>query len=93
MSALVVHSTHELHQLKKALPRRQVSLVINMNYQYIEILFIIPMRLSAPFCGRAHFVCSKNFLKKFPKIFGIFSKLRITPRKGGSTTNFQRERR
>ena len=39
------------------------------------------------------FCMLKKFLKKFPKIFGIFSKLRITPRKGGSTTNFQRERR
>ena len=30
----------------------------------------------------------KNFLEKFRKIFGIFSKRRIAPRKGGSTTNF-----
>ena len=32
----------------------------------------------------------KNFLEKFRKIFGIFSKRRIAPRKGGTTTNFQR---
>ena len=34
------------------------------------------------------FCCSKNFLKKFQKIFGVFQKRRIAPRKGGSTTNF-----
>ena len=37
-------------------------------------------------------LCGKNFLKKFPKMFGVFSKRSIAPRKGGSTTNFQRER-
>jgi len=31
MSALVVHSTHELHQLKKVLPRRRDSLVMDMK--------------------------------------------------------------
>lgn len=35
MSALVVHSTHELHQLKKALPHRRVSPAMSMNCQYI----------------------------------------------------------
>ena len=34
------------------------------------------------------FCCSKNFLKKFQKIFGVFENRRIAPRKGGSTTNF-----
>ena len=29
------------------------------------------------------FCCSKNFLKKFQKIFGVFQKRRIAPRKGG----------
>lgn len=49
------------------------------------------MRLSAFFCGRAHFVCLKKFLKKFPKIFGIFSRLRITPRKGEAPPTFNKK--
>ena len=31
MFALVVHSTHELHQLKKVLPRRRDSLVMDVK--------------------------------------------------------------
>ena len=34
------------------------------------------------------FYIYENFLKKFQKIFGVFQKRRIAPRKGGSTTNF-----
>ena len=32
MSALVVHSTHELHQLKKVLPPLRDSLVMNVKF-------------------------------------------------------------
>ena len=77
---------------KKARPPPGETTLIYMNCLIIWILLTMPMRPSGLF-GRAHFVCLKKFLKKFPKIFGIISKLRITPRKGGSTTNFQRERR
>ena len=69
------------------IPTLRYELLNHLNTFYYSYA---PVRV---FCGRAHFVCLKKFLKKFPKIFGIFSKLRITPRKGGSTTNFQRERR
>ena len=31
MSVLVIHSTHELHQLKKVLPRRRDSLVMDVK--------------------------------------------------------------
>ena len=31
MSALVIHNTHELHQLKKALPLLRGSLVMNVK--------------------------------------------------------------
>lgn len=72
---------------KKARPPPGETTLIYMNCLIIWILLTMPMRPSGLF-GRAHFVCLKKFLKKFPKIFGIFSKLRITPRKGGSTTNF-----
>ena len=72
---------------KKARPPPGETTLIYMNCLIIWILLTMPMRPSGLF-GRAHFVCLKKFLKKFPKIFGIFSRLRITPRKGGSTTNF-----
>ena len=32
MSVLVVHNTHELHQLKKALPRHGNIPAMSMNY-------------------------------------------------------------
>ena len=39
------------------------------------------------------FCCSKNFLKKFQKIFGVFQKRRIAREKGEAPPTFQRERR
>lgn len=35
MSALVIHNTHELHQLKKALPLLQESMITNQHYHSI----------------------------------------------------------
>ncbi len=40
------------------------------------------------------FCCSKNFLKKIQKIFGVFFKSAVLPReKGEAPPTFQRERR
>ena len=33
MSALVVHNTHELHQLKKALPLLRASITLHRHYR------------------------------------------------------------
>lgn len=35
MSVLVIHSTHELHQLKKALPLLRVGMTINQYYRSV----------------------------------------------------------
>ena len=35
MSIFVIHSTHELHQLKKALPLLRESMIINQHYRSI----------------------------------------------------------
>ena len=35
MSALVIHNTHELHQLKKALPLLRESMITNQHYHSI----------------------------------------------------------
>ena len=72
---------------KKARPPPGETTLIYMNCLIIWILLTMPMRPSGAFRTGA-FCCSKNFLKKFQKIFGVFENRRIAPRKGGSTTNF-----
>ena len=35
MSALVIHNTHELHQLKKALPLLRASITLHRHYRSV----------------------------------------------------------
>ena len=51
----------------------------------------MPMRPSGLF-GRAHFVRSKKFFEEISKIFGVFEKRRIAPRKGGKHHQLSNEK-
>ena len=57
MSVLVVHNTHELHQLKKALPRHRGIMFLYRYYQSVKTSIIIGF-LVAPvsLCGELAFL-------------------------------------
>ena len=62
-----------------------------MNCLIIWILLTMPMRPSGAFRTGA-FCTFKKFLKKFQKIFGVFEKRRIAPRKGGKHHQLSNEK-
>ena len=76
---------------KKARPPPGETTLIYMNCLIIWILLTMPMRPSGLF-GRASFCTFKKFLKKFQKIFGVFEKRRIAPRKGGKHHQLSNEK-
>ena len=76
---------------KKARPPPGETTLIYMNCLIIWILLTMPMRPSGLF-GRAHFVRSKNFLKKFQKNLRRFSKTPYCPAKRGKHHQLSNEK-
>ncbi len=71
MSIFVIHSTHELHQLKKALPLLRGGMTIYRHYhsnytRRIIAIFVAPVSR----CGElAHFIV--DFSGKLPKYVAV----------------------
>ena len=76
---------------KKARPPPGETTLIYMNCLIIWILLTMPMRPVRAFRTGA-FCTFKKFLKKFQKIFGVFEKRRIAPRKGGKHHQLSNEK-